>query len=60
LNNQKNLNLIFLVIHNILIPILFIIFWVPFLFSMKDSIAQTQKMIDVIDVFSKIGFNEND
>ena len=60
LNYQKNLNLIFLVVHNILIPILFIIFWVPFLFSMKDSIAQTQKMIDVIDVFSKIGFNEND
>ena len=62
LNNQKNLNLIFLVIHNILIPILFIIFWVPFLFSLNDSIVQTQKMIDVIpeEIISKIGFNEND
>ena len=62
LNNQINLNLIFLVIHDILIPVLYIIFWIPFLFSLQDSIVQTQKMIDVIpeEIISKIGFNEND
>ena len=59
LNKQKNLNVIILVVYEIIIVVVYIAFWIPFLLSLTDSIFQTQMMIDVIpeEIISKMNLS---
>ena len=59
LKKQKNLNVIILVIYEIVIVVVYIAFWIPFLLSLTDSIFQTQMMIDVIpeEIISKMNLS---
>ena len=61
LNKQKSLNTILLIVFEIIVFCVFLFFWIPFLISLKESIFQTQMMIDVIpeEILSKINFNDN-
>ena len=59
LKKQKNLNVIILVVYEIIIVVVYIAFWIPFLLSLTDSIFQTQMMIDVIpeEIISKMNLS---